>query len=1067
MRATPCLRLPSRTSRYPRLPRRSPAAGCAPLLAFALGMPWTSLPGGPGEVGAQEVPGSEPVGIRNDAPRDDALQEAIWAAAALREVLARRDYPAILSLAVANRSARVEEAEPGNGGAGNASGSGWARLASALADPRSRGLSTCRGQEDPVEGTLCALEALAPLLPPSEARLLADEGSRLLASYLTPGEPLPPGVAGTPGAGVPGGEGARLGPFQSFAESVLEGALETRGWTAVPGLLGFTPEDPLQLLLNQVPELGTMLRAHPGIATLEVGTGGALRATLTEGETLLEEYREFLASTTGSARSLLDARLLQSLAGGDPAGEVVDWSTQRAFVYLASRSAGFAGLEAGVTSRIRALGNAATDLRQEGLAFRTNVRGLGEQVAMAALSGNVFALASGVATFFQLTPGALGGGAASEVRAVRELVESLQSEMGAGFEGIDRRLDEVTGRLDRGFGRLETLVASNHREVVAELAALQGEMAALAGRVDRLDANLVAYLQAGFDRDFTRTLILCLEHRERHLPPFDEIPFDRFSGCLADLRARGSRDARDALLTDRTTPVDDRSLAEALADPSPENLARRLPLLARAAEQRLGTPAMEGGRGGANPVEWAVATQAYLAMLREWPQHAVRITTGDLEALLATGVETERILRGTEPAMEAALGFYRDGVRRLSEEAETLATRHEQAQLRRVDPSTLVTRMTAEAVGRPELPAPRRASGNVPAEVRTAAVLALETPVLVYRTTATDSVVTRNERRRLLFFGRRHDREVHVRTAMEVELRVNDGAVVKRFRTQGPPVLARIETVGGRADPEGGPVSPSAVRSVETLVADPEAHFLAEIYPGLATDNGAWTLTDPPPALLERLETRIESELRRFESVTLNRVFRGVCEMAAEAPSDAADQASMDRLRSALDQMGTARTLLRAYANLLLPAPMAGAGVRAGEGPGSRMSGSSGAGAGPGVAAASPELRTLLEGDDEEALLDRGTLCRALAAGESPLRLVWLEAEPMERIDRLTRLLQEARTEARAGVEGGGIPVSQVTATLQQVRSAIRLQEVRIQVERAGSATGSPQGGSAESPPPG
>ena len=134
-------------------------------------------------------------------------------------------------------------------------------------------------------------------------------------------------------------------------------------------------------------------------------------------------------------------------------------------------------------------------------------------------------------------------------------------------------------------------------------------------RMERMESNLTTYMQAGFDRDYSRTLIRCLEHRERHLPPFDRMEFLVFSECLTDFRVRGAQDARDALLVDRTTPVDDLSLAETLFDLSPENLARRLPLLARVAEQRFSYPGFRGGRGGANPVEWAVASQAYLTML--------------------------------------------------------------------------------------------------------------------------------------------------------------------------------------------------------------------------------------------------------------------------------------------------------------------------------------------------------------------------------------------------------------------------------------------------------------------
>ncbi|TVP42645.1 MAG: hypothetical protein EA350_15060 [Gemmatimonadales bacterium] len=992
------------------------------LAGLAAGM---LLAGAPDPAQAQVDPqtGSPTSAVAASLP-DSPLAQAIWSAAALQQILAERDYPAVLSMALLNRSASDPDAS------GSRLETLAATLSASLTSPPGGALARCRGLQDPVEGTLCSLEALVPLLPAAEGRGLADEGARLLGLYLQPGQAMIPGVAGLSMPAAAGGEGRRLAPLQAFAQGVVEDALRNHvsslvgpgdggqtvasgpGGTftaALSGILGFSPASGTGEVLAQVPELRALLRAHPGIASLESTAGGTLQATLVDGESLLQEYQGFLTSVTGSARGLLDQRFMQVLAGEGVDAEgtsVMDWAAQRSFVYLASRTASLVGLESGVSERIRALGNAATDLRQEGFAFRANLTQFGQQAAMAALTGNVFTLASGVATFFQMNPNALGGGAAGEVRALRGLVDDLRGEMAEGFEGVDARLDEVMGTLDQGFGRMEALVAQNRREVLNELGALGDELAALGGRVDRLDANLVAYLQAGFDRDYSRTLIRCLEHRERHLPPFDRMEFGVFSECLTDFRARGARDARDALLTDRTTPVDDRSLADALADESPENLARRLPLVARAAEQRLGDTGMGGGRGGANPVEWAVASQAYLAMLQDWPDYAAGVRTGDLEALLGTGVETLRILEGTTGVLSRVLADYEEGVTNLTEEADQLARRHQQAQLRRVDPATLLNVMTPEALDHPTLPAPRRVAGNIPAEVRTAAVLALEEPVLVYRTMTTDSITTGNERRRFLFFGRLHDRYVHTRTRMVVELRVDGGEVVSRFRTEGPMVLRRIDEMSGR---EGG----DQVRSSDVRIADPERHFLAEHLPALSADVSAWQVAPADPAVLRRLEVAIEEELRRYESASLNRIFGSVC---VDGPLDAEltgpDRESAERIRASVERLTTARLLLGTLVRLGLPdAP-----------------------------AEDETLRTLLFGAD--GLLDRGALCRVVAAGDSPLRLVWIEQEPRERATLLARALEEAVAREQAD----GRPPSMVEATIQQLRAAIRLQELRARI---------------------
>jgi hypothetical protein len=1042
--------MPPHVQRFPATRSRITArvsARAAGLLACVLvtGVA-AGVPPAPAETIA-ELPGIRPVAPLGVA-LDDPVTRALWTAVSLERILSERDYPAVLSLALLNRSVTTDTAPATD------APEGWAltepswlpavdALARTLSGPAAPRLERCRGLSDPVEGTLCAVETLAPLLPGDLGRGLADEGARLVGAYLRPGEPPLPGVNGLPSRAPFGGEGLRFGPLQRYAESALDGtiggetgqfllaalmgaspgAANTEGDDAptspaarlselVTSLAGFPPDARAAELLAGAPGLGELVRAHPALASLEGSVIGAAGATVLETRAFLDAYQGFLSSVRQDGEGGLGA-----------------WASERAFVHLVSRSASLSGLEAGLSERIRVFGNAAADLRIEGRAFRSNLASFGQQAAMSVLSGNVFSLAAGVAGFLQLTPGTTGPAAAEDLRALRGLVGDLRNDMTEGLAGVEVRLAEILSGLDGGFARMERLVASGQRETRAELGILADELRALGGRVDRLEANLVTYLEAGFDREHTRTLVRCLQHRERHLPPFDEMDFPVFSGCLADFRVRGARDARDALLTDRTTPVDDQALVAALSDMDPENLARRLPLMARAAEQRFGYSGLGGGRGGANPVEWAVASQAYLSMIAEWPGHASRVTPGDLEELLATGVEIQRILSAIpeDPStgrpggiLFPVLETWEAAAAELTEEAEVLARRHQQAQLRRVDPTTLLTRMSPEEVGRPVLPAPRRVAGNVPAEVRTAAVLALEEPVLVYRTVQTDSVTHENVRRAFLFFGRRHDRITHTRTRLEVELRIAGGEVVNRFRTEGPWVLRRVEEMSGDVPSDGGFPS-DRVRSMDERIPDPTDHFLAEHLPRLANDLAAWHLVPPDPYLLRTLEDRIEAEMRRFESASLNLVFTSACRAIGTtggpdheaAGLTEADRASALRIRSALDRMTTARTLLLAYVRLGLPDAL------------------------DARTALADALSAALTGD--EGLLDRGALCAVVEAGESPLRVVWLEEEPRERAAGLRRALDEVL----AG-RADGVAPSIVDATIQHLRAAIRLQAVRV-----------------------
>jgi hypothetical protein len=938
--------------------------------------------------------------------------QVMWTAGALQRVLSERDYPAVLAVAALNRGA-------GRGETGGIQGADI--LIAALGGGGGDGaLSRCRGLRDPVEGTLCSMEALTPLLPPSLARDLAGEGARLVGLYHRPGEPTPQGLTGPGGATRFGGEGVLLAPLQGFAEQVLEEAWRRRDQglpdpahtngpavfaSLLAGAVGLSPGESAEELLSRVPELRSLAARHPTLAAL----GGTAR----DGEAVLLEYRDFLASLTGSSRQLLEeASGVEAQLRG-----VREWATQRSFVYLSSRTAALTGLEAGVTERIRSLGNVAADLQREGSAFTANLAGMGRQAATAALRGDVFALAAGVASFFQLTPGALGPSAAEDVKALRVGVEALRDEMGVRFDDVDGRLDEVLDVLDTRFARMETLVASNHREVQEDLLSLQIGLSALGRRMDRMESNLAAYMQAGFDRDFSRTLIRCLEHRERHLPPFDQMEFPVFSGCLTDFRARGARDATDALLTDRTTGVDDPSLAEALADLGPENLARRVPLLARAAEQRFGYGGMQGGRGGANAEEWTVASQAYLTMLQDWPELALSVGPGDLEALLAVGVDLRQILRGilVDPAtgergalLQRVLSQYEARVAELTAEADVLARRHQQAQLRRVDPATLLTRITPSEEGRPELTAPLQVTRTFPQELRTATVLALEEPALVYTTHTADSVSRENFRRGGLFRRTRHDRLTWTRTRVELELRLRDGRVVSRHALAGTPVLTRQEEMGGGEGSEN-------VRGVRSSVPDPVGHFLAEVWPTLSRQGGSWEEIPPDPRLLESLGAAVEGELRRNESTALNGVFSAVCqEGAGVAGVDGPDRESALRIRQAMDGLTTTRALLGAYVRLALPA----------------------------AASSDVLLRELLY--TPEGLLDRGALCRTVAAGESPLKVVWLDEEPRRRASELSGLMSAAMEREEASVD----TATPVESTVRQLQSALRIQQLRARLAR-------------------
>ena len=932
-------------------------------------------------------------------PDDPGLtpDQVAWTAGLLGQVLGRGDVPGLLALAAWSRL----EGLP-------AVGEGPPAVTPELLDAVLRSLATgddailppglhrCRDEVSPVDATLCSLELLVPRLPARAGLELTEEANRLLVLYREAGM----------ARSVEGGQ--LLGPLQRYAEGVLEDASRRRG--ALPGLAELT-------------------WGHPAVADFRELAEAGGRGLLDDGEAVVAQYREILSGLSDTG-----ARVQAGVDGvEDRVRGRLAWAEERSLAYLASRSALLSGLEEGAARRLQVLGEAAADLRLEGRAFGENLRSFGRETAVSLLSGNVVGVAANIAAFFEMTPGGLGLGAAGDVRALRDVVEDLRGELEERHGIVELRLDALLESVDQGMARLETLVESSHRDVQGELMEVRRSLEGLEERLARSEATLTAYIQAGFDRDHARTLVRCLEHRSRHLPPFDEMDFGTFAGCLTEFRVRGERDARDALLADRTTPVDDEAVRDAFRDLSAENLARRLPLLARVGSERFGDAALGRARGVANPLEWRLAAQAYLAMLDAWPEHAQGVAPGDLEALLAVGVEVEAVLQAVAglPVSDAAPGIgtdmgmlrpvlaeYRRQLDALVAEADRLATRHRQAQLRRVDPGSLLNRIHPDPRGgagagrdpraaeRQPLEVPEWLRNTIPPEVRTAAVLALEEPELVFRTSITHEVTRENFRRRFIFW-KRHDRRTMAQGAVEVELRLDGGRSVWTHRVELPPFLRRLETMGGAEDSGN-------VREVRVDEADPHGTVLQTLWPQAARGVDGWSLASAQAGLRGELDRAIADELRRYESVSLNRVFGAVCAGdGMPAPGldmlDGPDLESAVRIRSALEGLSTTRTVLSASVALALP----GALDRDGE------------------------LRELVTGP--LGLLDRQGLCGAVAQGGSALRVVWLEEAPRERAERVETLVVD-----RVRLQDGPtrIPLA-VERTNDELRAAIRLQRMR------------------------
>jgi hypothetical protein len=1058
----------------------------------------------------------------------DPVDQLVWTASAVQQMLADRDYPLALALGLVNRA--VEQR--GAAGAGAA-----VELLTAL-QQRRPAFEACRSGQ-PLEGAVCALEQLHSFAPATLRGELAEEASRLIGLALRPeGTPVGqvgsvalgafgalggfgaaggpggrgglgvPGAAGTAGtrvfaqvpvgpAAVAGMSGVLADPFQRYVQHELE-----RVWRTVahePALvararapadpvlgpvsapvpvvqleralrqaLGTSPVDAGAVVLAGNATLHGLLERYPVLAALaQLGlTGGDVVEARRGGTPTLADaaalsavvqhshafFNGMVDSARASVRGLVAADSVTAAALG--AG-LTDWAANRSFVYLAARAAALAGGADAerAAGAIAAVGNAGADLQrllsgfsaQLGALADAGVPGgagapgvlgalgtfgslgslgalgsLGERAAVLALSGGVFGIASNLTALL----GAAGGGGAHtarEVQALRGVVDTLRLELHDRFTHVDVALDSMFGVLSSSFDRLHVALASGQQANRRELAAIHNDVAALGRGLTRLEENLHSYMHAAYDQDYHRTLVRCLEHRSRHVPPFDELDFPTFSGCLTEFRVRAVRDAKSAILADHGTATDDVALLGALADTDMQNLARRLPLLARTAATRFGNPGLQPRGGIANPVEWAVASQAYLTMLYDWPAHARGMTADDLEDMASVGRELRDVVsnvtvdaqgRPRAAFFDALLGNYERHADALRAQVAAVMSQHETERLRRVPLDSAVrTLRPAEQAGpvTAALPAPARLVDALPADLKAAAILGLDSLVLSYRVTQEDSVVRDEPRRRLFVglrpFGRVHERRHYARTHVAIDVHYGTLGRVATYEAVGPYTLRRTEQMGGGHDSE-------RVRRAVDHVPDAGRHFLDHEWPYFAA--GQWHATHTDAAALRSARDGVEAALRVHAGAVLDDLLATVC-TGAEEPRSGATREDAARLRATLDGLSAARALLAAYATVGLSYSLD----------------------------TRPLLRrALLERD---GLFDRAALCGAVAGRQSVLRLVWLDDEPQRRMAALRGELADVLAEPARLPE----PLPLVEQTLHQLETAARVQRLRSAAARA------------------
>lgn len=965
---------------------------CLPVLsAVLLGLP-------PAAAAATPVAAGMNHASRADTTDVDRL---VWSAHALQRLLGERDYAASLLIGLATREwpADVDAA------------AGLRALADGVGARRAE-LDACGNAADPVEGTLCALERLHSLAPAALRPALAQEAERLIGQALRMPQPLvnaPAGLVLQRQDALRQYLEARLGALAPRVAPAAPGAPAT-GVVDIAGALepwlrarfGSAPGDAAASILAGNPALATLLAKYPVLLDVR---GGAWQPAPLQG--VIGSYNAFFEAVVDSAHGA--ARRIGGLAGtvaALPRGDgLAEWAAQRAYLHLAGRAAALGGASGEVAAGLAALGGAAVDLRR-GLGDVPSLLQAGRSVAALALTGNVLGVASGLTALLQVA-GIGHVTAAAEVRALRGVVDSLRVHADGRFDHLDAAVDSVLVSMSSGFARLERAVSAEGEASRREIAAVHADVAALGVRFDRLETNLRRYVADGFDREHQRALTRCLEHRERFAPPLDRMDVETFAGCLVEFRTRGTRDARDALLTDRETDATvDAAVVAALSDTSLAAFARRVPLVARAAAQRYGHGDVSASTSLVNAVEWATASEAYVRMLEAWPEHAAAVTPADLDALIAAGASLESWMRGLaadaagapRPGLfSAVLADYARGAAEMRGTVERFAQGQQERRMQRIPRDSLARVLVAAGGASPTLSAPPGLLERLPPDAVAAAMLGLHPLRLQYTVTFEDSVV-RDGFRRPFLRGTRHERRHYVRPTLTVEALIGERQAAVLHVT-GQPLLQRTEQMAGGADSE-------RVRSATVHATDPTADFLAGDW-DTAVREAEWR-PGADAGALPAIRAEVEAELAGFAAQSVDALFDTVC-TAGPATSGAAPEALA--IRRALDTMTTARALLGAF-------------VRAGFGR---------------SVAFDPALGGLTRGG-HDALPAGDALCALRRRGEGMLRAVWLEDRPGVAAAAAGTALHARLTAGAALAE----PLELVGATLERLRAARRIQQVRV-----------------------
>jgi hypothetical protein len=210
-----------------------------------------------------------------------------------------------------------------------------------------------------------------------------------------------------------------------------------------------------------------------------------------------------------------------------------------------------------------------------------------------------------------------------QIRKLTELVETVRIEMHERFDRIDLVLNEVLITLHDNFERIDY----TQRRIIGNVTEIRRELVTVQVKLNEVEQYLSRWLQDTQKDDFVRAVNGCLNYKAKFGL---DLPRSEFVQCATFFYTWATSTAlRD--LWSGTTRSD-------FSDDGIKDNVENFPLSAtinwmfRFPAGSLGTAAL-WPHALPNPIEWTLAAQAYLQLMREWPQWAETVSRAQLDTI--------------------------------------------------------------------------------------------------------------------------------------------------------------------------------------------------------------------------------------------------------------------------------------------------------------------------------------------------------------------------------------------------------------------------------------------------